>query len=228
MLRGADDELPPRYAALAGFAVKLTARPWAVTRDDLAPLVGQGLDEVSIEAAIGVVAMFNYLSRVADASGIEFDYHSPLPRFEPDHDRPALPRPADRATWPVLPAELRTLPSLGLMSQAWRRWHDYVFESDEPLAHRDRQLLARAAAEESCDAWRAGALADYEPKNDAEAALVAFGRKLARAPWQMRPEDLDGLRALGHPEPALLHAIAVVALQNAESRVAVGRAALTT
>jgi hypothetical protein len=38
----------------------------------------------------------------------------------------------------------------------------------------------------------------------------------------MRPSDLDDVRALGHPEPAVLHAISVVALQNAESRVALG------
>lgn len=38
----------------------------------------------------------------------------------------------------------------------------------------------------------------------------------------MDATDLAGLRSAGYPEPALLHAISVVALQNAESRLAFG------
>ncbi|GAB1510958.1 hypothetical protein JCM33774_30000 [Actinophytocola sp. KF-1] len=167
--------------------------------------------------------MFNYLTRVADASGIEFDYASPLPVFEPERDRDPAPRP-DRASWPVIAAEYRTLPAYPATSEAWRRWHEYVFDSGEPLNRRDRRVLARAAAEETCDLARADELAGYAPRDDREELLTAFASKLSRSPWRMRPADLQGLRDLGYPEPALLHAISVVALQNAESRLAMGRA----
>lgn len=167
--------------------------------------------------------MFNYLTRVADASGIEFDYASPLPAFRPQRDRDAAPRP-DRASWPVVAEELRTLPSLAATSEAWRRWREYVFEVDEPLGRRERRLLAGAAARATCDRARADELAGHTPRDDGEALLVSFAGKLSRTPWRMGPADLQGLRDAGYPEPALLHAISVVALQNAESRLAMGRA----
>jgi hypothetical protein len=40
----------------------------------------------------------------------------------------------------------------------------------------------------------------------------------------MEPPNLQALRDVGYPELALLHAISVAALQNAESRLAMGRA----
>lgn len=169
------------------------------------------------------MAVFNYLTRVADASGIEFDYASPLPAFEPERGRDPAPRP-DRAAWPVVAGEFRTLPSYPATSEAWQRWHEYVFDSDEPLNRRERRLLAHAAAQETCDRVRADELAEYTPRDDREERLTAFGRKLSRSPWRMEQSDLQTLRDLGYPEPALLHAISVVALQNAESRLAMGRA----
>jgi alkylhydroperoxidase family enzyme len=225
VLLGADDDLPPREAALVRFATKLTATPWAVQRADVDTLRELGLDEAGVEAAIGVVAVFNYLTRVADASGIEFDYDSPLPKFEVHHARQPAPRPPRTDGWPVVGAELLEFPSSPILQQAWKRWRELVFASDEPLDRRQRALLARVAAEESCDAARAEELSDFEARDDAEDALAAFGRKLARAPWQMTPGDLDTLRAAGFPEVALLHAIAVTALQSAESRVRMARAA---
>jgi hypothetical protein len=170
--------------------------------------------------------MFNYLTRVADASGIEFDYETPLPVFQPQHDQEPVPRP-DRASWPVIGAEFRTLPAFPGLSQAWQRWHEYVFESDQPLTHRERGLLARAAAQECCDRWRADELAEHSPKDDRESTMDDFARRLSRQPWRMRPANLQALRDAGWPEPALLHAISVVALQNAESRLAMGRALIT-
>ena len=224
VLDRADDRLPPRFAMLARFAVVLTAQPWSLTGGVVDDFAEHGFGEDAIEAAAGVVAVFNYLTRVADATGIEFDYESPLPAFEPDPDQHPEPRPS-RESWPVIDEQARTSSRFRALSEGWRRWHDYVFESDEPLTHRDRRLLARAAAEESCDRWRADELREYEPQNKSESILDEFGRKLASAPWQMRPDDLDVLREAGHPETALLHAIAVVALQSAESRLAMGRAA---
>lgn len=178
-----------------------------------------------MQTATGVVAMFNYLTRVADASGIEFDYESPLPVFQPRRDREPAPRP-DRASWPMVGAEFRALPSFPGLTEAWGRWHEYVFDSDEPLPRRDRWVLARAAAQECCDRTRADELDGHAPRNAIESLLDAFARKLSRQPWGMGPADLAALRAAGYPEPALLHAISVVALQNAESRLAMGRALL--
>lgn len=178
-----------------------------------------------MQTATGVVAMFNYLTRVADASGIEFDYESPLPVFQPRRDREPAPRP-DRASWPVIGAEFRALPSFPALTEAWGRWHEYVFGSDEPLPRGDRRVLARAAAQECCDRTRADELDGHAPRNATESLLDAFARKLSRQPWGMGPADLASLRAAGYPEPALLHAISVVALQNAESRLAMGRALL--
>lgn len=221
VLKGDDDRLPARSAVLAAFAEQLTARPWSVTPDVTARFAAQGLGPDAVQAAIGVVAVFNYLTRVADASGIEFDYDSPLPAFQPDRQQAPSPRP-DRAAWPVVSGEARTLPSFPATTVAWRQWRDYVFDSAAPLDRRERRLLARAAAQESCDRWRADELAEYTPRTDTEFVLDAFARKLSREQWLMGPADLRALRDAGYSELALLHAISVVALQNAESRLAMG------
>ena len=52
--------------------------------------------------------------------------------------------------------------------------------------------------------------------------LDIFARGLNRAPWRTSPAELQALRDTGCPEPAELHAISLVALQNAESRLAMG------
>lgn len=219
-----DDRLPERSAALARFAVALTERPWSLSAEIGADLTAHGLDAATVQAATGTVAMFNYFTRVADASGIEFDYLSPLPRFQPERGREAVPRP-DRDAWPV--AEHRSLSSFPSMVEPWQNWHDYLFEADEPLTRRERRLLAAAAAQECTDRWRAdelaGELGDPTPADDRERLLDAFARKLSLTPWQMSEADLDGLRAAGFGEKALLHAISLTALQNAESRLALGR-----
>jgi alkylhydroperoxidase family enzyme len=222
VLSGADGQLPPREAALARFAAMLTAEPWAVSREVVVELAGHGLDRTAVQAAVGVVAMFNYLTRVADASGIDFDYHSPLPAFVPDREHRAPARP-DRSTWPEVPRAVTGFPGA---AGIWQDWCDYVFESEQPLRRRERQVLARAAAQECCDRWRADQLVGFAPGNDTEALLADFAGKLSREPWRMEPADLDRLRAAGYSEVALLHAISVVALQNAESRLAMGRALL--
>jgi hypothetical protein len=222
VLKGEDDLLPARSAALARFAVQLTAQPWSIGPETGARLAAHGLGTEAIAAATGVVAMFNYLTRVADASGIEFDYESPLPAFQLHHGQEPVPRP-ERDSWPVVGAEFRTPAGSPALNQGWRRWHDYVFDSDEPLSQRERRLLASAAAQECCDRRRADELADCSPRDDRESTLDEFARKLSRRPWQMDPGDLQVLRDTGYPELALLHAISVVALQNAESRLAMGQ-----
>jgi alkylhydroperoxidase family enzyme len=226
VLKGEDDLLPARSAALAGFARALTAAPWSVTPQFGAELAAHGFGTDAIQAATGVVAVFNYLTRVADASGIEFDYQSPLPVFVPDRDREPAIRP-ERTAWPVLAGDFRSLTAFPAVIEAWQQWHEYVFDSDTPLSRRERQLLAAAAARECCDGARVDELAAVVPGDDREMLLVAFGSKLSHQPWRMRPADLQALRDAGYPEPALLHAISVVALQNAECRLAMGLALVT-
>ena len=218
MLTGQDDELPGRSAALARFAALLTAEPWSITPDIPDLFARHGLDTHAVRTATGVVAMFNYLTRVADASGIEFDYPSPLPEFQPERDQKPVARP-DREFWPMV-ADGRD----AAMSEPWRHWREYLFDSAEPLSHRERRLLARAAAQECCDRWQADELAEYAPRDDRDALLDSFARKLSRTPWQMAPADLQTLRDAGYAEQAVLHVISVTALQNAESRLALGNA----
>jgi len=222
VLAGRDEHLSKRAAALARYAETITARPWSVTVELVGQLADQGLDEGQIEAATGVVVTFNYLTRVADASGIEFDYASPLPEFTPRRDRRAFDRPG-RDAWPLVGPPYRSFSQAPMLAGVWDRWLEYVFDADAPLARRERRVLALAAARECCDRWEADRLAEFEPRDDRERRLAGFAVKLSREPWRMQPSDLDGLRALGHPEPAVLHVIAVVALQNAVSRLALAR-----
>ncbi|MFN2624431.1 MAG: hypothetical protein ABR611_16535, partial [Chthoniobacterales bacterium] len=77
----------------------------------------------------------------SSASGIEFDYVSPLPAFRPERERDPVARPRP-AAWPVVPAEFRGFPNFPAMTEAWRDWREYVFDSDEPLRRRERRLLA--------------------------------------------------------------------------------------
>jgi hypothetical protein len=169
--------------------------------------------------------MFNYFTRVADASGIEFDYTSPLPEFEPDMCRVPAPRP-ERADWPVVAEPRRGFVRRPGLREAWEAWRGYVIGADEPLDRRQRRMLAAVAAEECCDRWRADDLGGHEPRDAAEERLVEFAGKLSRQPWAMQADDLDDLRNAGHGEQALLHAMSVVAMQNAESRLAIAQGAI--
>ncbi len=223
VLAGDDARLPARAAALAGFAVALTEAPWSLTPAAVERMAEHGFGAAAIEAATCVVGMFNYLTRVADATGIPFDFPTPLPEFRPDRDRQPAARP-DRACWPAVHDEFRSFPRFPALTETWARWRGYVFESDAPLRRAERRLLARTAAEECCDRSRVDSLGDAAPAAGARARLVDFARKLSRVPWRMEAADLDTLRAAGYSEVAILHAIAVVALQNADSRVALGRA----
>ena len=225
VLSGDEDSLSPRARALARLATTLTSQPWAVTSETVKEAVRQGLDADHVESAIGVVAMFNYFTRVADAAGIEFDYQSPLPAFEPDRGQAAAPRPAG----PVLDGQAvaavagQRLPGPGPLRTAWETWRGYLLDSDSPISRDERRLLARVAAEESAD-W-AGAAELSGGLVDADGPLATFARKLSREPWCMRASDLESLRAAGYAEPAILHVISVVAHQNATSRLALGLAA---
>jgi alkylhydroperoxidase family enzyme len=224
--------MSPHARALARLATTLTAQPWAVTSETVQDAVRQGLDADHVESAIGVVAMFNYFTRVADASGIEFDYESPLPAFEPDRGQTAVPRPEAPVPEAPVPEALvpdvraavgQRLPSPGPLRTAWDTWRAYLLDTDEPVSRDERRLLARVAAEESAD-W-VGASELGPAASGADTPVTAFARKLSREPWCMQADDLDSLRAAGYAEPAILHVISVVAHQNATSRLALGLAA---
>jgi alkylhydroperoxidase family enzyme len=181
----------------------------------------QGLDEEQVEAAVGVISMFNYFTRVADATGIEFDYPTPLPAFEPDLCQVTAPRPG-RPVSSHPEAGFRPRPRQQQLRVAWESWRAYVLEADEPLSRRERRLLASVAAEEAADWEGAEALNGLESGESSDDRLVAFARKLSRQPWQMESADLERLRASGYSEEAVLHMISVVAHQNADSRLVAG------
>ena len=199
----------------------LTARPWALTAEAVGDARRQGLDEDQIEAAIGVISLFNYFTRVADATGIEFDYPTALPAFEPDLGQVTAPRP-DRPVSLGGPAASRRRPEGEGLRAAWESWRAYVLEADQPISQRERRLLAAVAAEEAADWEGAEALNGDRSGPDGDDQLIGFARKLSRQPWRMGKEDLERLRSLGYSEQAVLHVISVVAHQNADSRLALG------
>ena len=199
----------------------LTAEPWALTPEMVQDAARQGLDDKQIEAAVGVISMFNYFTRVADATGIEFDYQTPLPAFEPDLRQVTAPRP-DRSASPGRRAVGRPRPCHPQLQAAWESWRACVLEADKPISRRERRLLASVAAEEAADWEGAETLGGSGVGSNGDGTLVRFARKLSRQPWQMGPGDLESLRSAGYSEQAVLHVISVVAHQNADSRLVTG------
>ena len=189
--------------------------------------VRHGLDEEQIEAVVGVISMFNFFTRVADATGIEFDYQTPLPAFEPDLRQATAPRPSRSVSSSGGAGQGRRRPRLQPLQTAWESWRGYVLEADEPISRRERRLLASVAAEETTDWEGAEALNGLDRPEDGDDPLIGFARKLSRQPWRMEAGDLVRLRAAGYSEEALLHVISVVAHQNADSRLAIGLGAVS-
>lgn len=56
---------------LCEFASKLTHHPHAMTPGDLTVLRGHGLNDRALHDAAQVIAYFNYITRIADALGVE-------------------------------------------------------------------------------------------------------------------------------------------------------------
>lgn len=56
-----------------GYALALTHRPAAMTRDDLAPLRAAGLDDAEILDANQVTAYYAYANRLVDGLGVELE-----------------------------------------------------------------------------------------------------------------------------------------------------------
>lgn len=197
----------------------MTDAPWTVTREDLDRLHTAGVSDEGIVQAVTIGGIFNYVTRVADGVGLEFDYESALPRLQVDPSVEALPRP-QVSEWPTLGASPElTLHHRPATEAAFARWRDYTFERDAPLARRDRAVLARAAAFGVCDAAGVSAFADGEPHSPREDALAAYATKLTLTPWRMTEADLGPLRAHGLDDAGVLDVVSLVALQNTLSRI---------
>ena len=63
--------LAPEDQALCAFAVKLSQKADAMRPSDLEELRGHGLDDQAIHDATQVIGYFNYITRIADALGVE-------------------------------------------------------------------------------------------------------------------------------------------------------------
>lgn len=70
-------ELDAVDAALCAYADKLTRTPSAMTESDVDALRAVGLDDVAVHDAIQVVAYFNYINRVADATRVDLEPEMP-------------------------------------------------------------------------------------------------------------------------------------------------------
>lgn len=68
-----DAELTPPDRALCEFAAKLTHIQQEMSPADLGRLRAQGFDDTAIHDATQVVAYFNYITRIADALGVELE-----------------------------------------------------------------------------------------------------------------------------------------------------------
>jgi alkylhydroperoxidase family enzyme len=217
----------PRERALAGLATLLTEAPWTLEPEDLDRLRAAGVSEEGIEQAITVAAFFNYFPRVADGTGIEFDYESPLPRISIDPTREASPRPLP-GTWnpAVDGSRLPVFPRRPHAERPLAAWRAYLFERDAPLSRRERKVVARAAAAELCDPGALACWHDASPGSAREEALATYARKLTLTPWAAGARDLEPLRAEGLSDAAILDVITLAAHQNAISRMHHGLAAL--
>lgn len=63
--------LPAADRALCVFAAKLTHRQQEMSEADLDELRAHGFDDTAIHDATQVIAYFNYITRIADALGVE-------------------------------------------------------------------------------------------------------------------------------------------------------------
>jgi uncharacterized peroxidase-related enzyme len=65
--------LSERDRALCTVAEKLSATPTRMVEDDWAPLRGLGFDDQACLEVAHVIAVFNYLTRMADGMGLQLD-----------------------------------------------------------------------------------------------------------------------------------------------------------
>jgi alkylhydroperoxidase family enzyme len=209
-------ELDAAGEALSRLSRVLSDEPWRFGAAELAACRAAGMPEQSILHAIMQSAFFNYLNRVADATGIAFDYATPLPAMPVERERPPFARPP-RAEWPR-PAAVFALADRPVTAERFAAWRRYLLERDQPLSRRERRIVAGTAALATCDEVGAAELA-IEPSNPREVALAAYADRLSRAPWQLGERELVPLRAHGLDDRALLDVISVASSQNTASRL---------
>jgi uncharacterized protein YciW len=65
--------LDERTVEILAYAEKLTLTPYMIVDEDVARLKSLGWDEEAIVQATHVVGIFNYLVRLADAFGIQWE-----------------------------------------------------------------------------------------------------------------------------------------------------------
>ncbi len=213
---------------LAGLARLVTEAPWTLGQDDRARAHAAGLDDDAILHVIVLSAFFGYLNRIADAVGIELDYHVAHRPPVADPDTPPLASP-DLSAWPDPDApRLIDLARRPLTADAFADCLAYVHERDRPLAVRQRQLIARAVARRLGDAATVRALARVEAaQSELDRALEAFADVMTLAPWRLGASSLDALRAASlTDDAAIFDAISVAAFSTTASRVTVALAAL--
>jgi uncharacterized protein YciW len=212
--------LSPQDACLVDFARTLTARPWMIGPADIHRLSDVGLSRTSIVLVIGLVAMFNYLTRIADGTGVEADYQNELPEFVYRGVTESVPRPGPDE-WPAVDGSLQLLSVLPDAFANWQHWREYVLDNPDPVPPATRHRLRSIAARNACDST-----VPAPDENNAQDLLAQFADKLSRTPWLTAQPDIDALRRTGLDDRAILHVIAVVAYQSAESRLRIGLSAL--
>jgi uncharacterized peroxidase-related enzyme len=67
--------LDTRARAILEFAEKVTTKAPEVTADDLDQLRRMGLSDEEILDVVSITAYYNFMTRIADALGVELDEH---------------------------------------------------------------------------------------------------------------------------------------------------------
>ncbi len=197
----------------------MTRAPWAVGAGELDALERAGVTDEGIVQAVTIAAVFNHLTRVADGTGMEPDYPSPLRRIAVDRsiepaELPPGEAPAGRSGRPGLTLDLRPK-----TKEALGAWRAYARSGSEGLSARHRAILGREVASRLGDDRGAASWEPVATATPAEVALVRYAAKLTAAPWRVGEGDLHELRGLGWDDRGLLDIIAVVGFQNMESRL---------
>ena len=66
-------DLSEKYTTMLGFVEKLTVNPSGVTKEDMEAVRAAGFSERDYYDIVLVTAQFNFITRVADAFGVELD-----------------------------------------------------------------------------------------------------------------------------------------------------------
>jgi alkylhydroperoxidase family enzyme len=217
--------LPPQEAAIAGIAARITDAPWTLDAGDFARAREVGLSDATLLHVVLQTALFNYLNRMADGLGIEFDYVTDLPPIARMHRGP-LPRP-ERAMWPQPESRTRSLSidDRPESAQRYALWTRYNVERDTPLSTSERSVVRRAVALALCDSLTAAEVDGALPASDRERRLAEYATLLTLTPWRLDAASLAPVRDLRLDDEAVLDLVALASFQNAASRIRLALAA---